>query len=215
MEWSNILRMETYGQRQRPWSLISKNENEVCFHNADSTAFWYPPQTFYYRSTCRSACKTTHRRLLPQAAVMLWWDVKLFIYGDPRETPDVPFSLILVWCEENQVYLNTRKEKIVRGSALRILISLNDAPWSRWDYHQNGQSSQPFLKFDSQSDYKATQKKRNHLQSLIPSEKVWLSSFTFPAEIIWGSVVHKMLWNPWISITRSTISKHSDKKIEV
>lgn len=58
-------------------------------------------------------------------------------------------------------------------------------------------------------------KKRNHLQSLIPSEKVWLSSFTFPAEIIWGSVVHKMLWNPWISKTRNTISKHSNKKIEV
>lgn len=103
-------------------------------------------------------------------------------------------------------FLKTRKESTASGSAVRILISLKDAPMKRQVIsHQNGQTSLFFLKAATQSNCKAAQKRPTKLDSQ------WGSS-RLPAEFTQGSAVHRTPSNLWICIKRNAIGKVSKRR---
>lgn len=174
MEWSNIFWMGVYGQSETlKFYILKKKKKKVCFHNVDSTAFWYAPKpSFYYRSTHRIACKHTHIR---------GWSHKQQCDNTMKcETTDIWRSkrdsrmYFVVWSmpAQRKSHSLIHKEGVNCdcGSAIRILISLNDAPMKQMRLSIIRMDKHPcfFSKLPPSQTVKLLKK---GLRSLIPSEE--------------------------------------------
>lgn len=85
--------------------------------------------------------------------------------------------------------------------SIRILTSL----WNWWSYGLDGQTSHSSF-FSRLIPRQIVKPIKKPPENSILSEKVWLPSSTCPAQVAWGSLVYRMLWNPWISIQKMQLA---------